>query len=199
MEQKPPRRQSEARERAGNRATDGFTLSETMVGIFVSTLALAALMTIFSMSLHAWNDGSVDLSLQSGGRLIMEKIVRGPSGLFGLREAGEGDVTVDVSGKGITFLVDKNTQPTFSRHDDTQLRIFHQDGRVMYDPSSEFVGDEVPLVSFGQIEDIRFEVNGNQVKIELWMGDTPSQGPASRVKLQTKVYLRKSRDPDRAT
>ena len=199
MEQKPPRRQSEARERAGNRATDGFTLSETMVGIFVSTLALAALMTIFSMSLHAWNDGSVDLSLQSGGRLIMEKIVRGPSGLFGLREAGEGDVTVDVSGKGITFLVDKNTQPTFSRHDDTQLRIFYQDGRVMYDPSSEFVGDEVPLVSFGQIEDIRFEVNGNQVKIELWMGDTPSQGPASRVKLQTKVYLRKSRDPDRAT
>jgi len=199
MQQEPLKTQCQARKRATNRMVAAFTLSETMVGIFVSTLALAALMTIFSMSLHAWNDGSVDLSLQSGGRLIMEKIVRGPSGLFGLREAGEGDVTVDDNSKGITFLVDKNTQPTFSRHDDTQLRIFYQDGRVMYDPSSEFVGDEVPLVSFGQVEDIRFEVNGNQVKVELWMGDTPSQGPASRVKLQTKVYLRKSRDPDRAT
>jgi type II secretory pathway pseudopilin PulG len=199
MQQQRLTEQDHGRRGSRDRAASAFTLAEMMVAIFVSTLALAALMTLFAMSLHAWNDGSVDLSLQSSGRLIMEKIVRGPSGLFGLREAGEEDVTVDANGKGITFLVDKNTEPTFTREDDTQLRIFYLDGRVMYDPSSEFVGDEVPLASFGRVEDICFEVNGNEVKIELWMGETASQGPAARVKLQTKVYLRKARDPDHLT
>jgi type II secretory pathway pseudopilin PulG len=189
---------SEMQPRAG-RSLRAFTLVETLVAVLIFTIIAAGLMAVFSMSLHAWKEGGMDISLQSSGRLIIEKIVRGPAGLFGLREAGEGDVTVDTDGRGITFLVDQNTDPTFSRLDDTEVRIYFQEDKIIYDPSSEFVGDELPIVSFGKVEDVLFEVSGSTVNVELWMRDTSGDVHPSKVKLQTKVFLRKSRDPDRVT
>jgi type II secretory pathway pseudopilin PulG len=179
--------------------TRGFTLAETVFAVLIFTIAMLGLMTVFCMSMHAWKEGGVDVSLQSSGRLIIEKIVRGPAGLFGLQEAGEGDVSVDTGGRGITFLVDKNTEPTFTRLDDTEVRIYLHEDKIFYDPSAEVVGDEGPIVSFGRVEDVQFQREGNRVNIELWMRE-PSEDPnPSQVKLQTRVFLRKSRDPDSTT
>jgi prepilin-type N-terminal cleavage/methylation domain-containing protein len=177
----------------------GFTLAETMVGMAIFVIVMTGLITVFTMSMLSWKEGSRDLSLQGGGRLIIEKIVRGPGGRFGLREAAEGHITIDEDGRGITFLVDKNNPPTFTKADDTEQRIYLANNKVMYDPSTEEVGDEVPLVRLGRVEDISFELDGKAINVNLWMRETSETTHPSDVKLSTKVFLRKSEDPDTET
>lgn len=170
-----------------------------MIALSIFVIIIGGLTSVFLMSIRAWKEGSRDLSLQSSGRLIIEKIVRGPGGRFGLREAAENDVTADEDGRGITFLVDTNNPPTFSKLDDTEMRFYLENERIMYDPSTEVQGDEVPIVSFGRVEDVKFEIDGKAVSIELWMSETSGIVNPSQVKLQTKVFLRKSEDPDTQT
>ncbi len=177
----------------------GLTLVETLVALGIAVIILGGLMSVFTMSMLAWKEGSRDISVQSSGRIIMEKIVRGRGGRFGLREAAEGDVTLDEDGKGIAFLVDKNTPPTYTGLDDTEIRIYFQDGAVIYDPSTEVFGDEVPIVGHGQVDDIQFGMEGRAVQIQLWMRETSATTNPSQVKFQTRVFLRKSDDPDTET
>ncbi len=181
------------------RGGQGFTLAEMMVAVFIFMIIMAGLLSVFTMSMQAWKEGSRDLSLQSSGRLIIEKIVRGPGGRFGLREAAEEGVTVDEDGKGITFLVDRNSPPTYGKGDDTEVRIYLENERMMYDPSTEVSGDEVPLISFGRVEDVRFQIDGKAVNVDLWMRETSQTTNPSQVKFQTKVFLRKSDNPDTET
>jgi type II secretory pathway pseudopilin PulG len=183
----------------GAESIGGFTLSEMMVGLAIFVMIVAGLLTVFTMSMLSWKEGSRDLSLQGSGRLIIEKIVRGPGGRFGLREAAEEDVTIDEDGKGITFRVDKNNPPTFSKVDDTEVRIYFGENRVMYDPSTGEEGDEVPLVGFGRVADLQFEPDGKAIGVVLWMTETSQTTHASSVKLGTKVFLRKSENPDTET
>ncbi len=181
------------------RAVGGFTLVEMIVALSIALIVIGGLLSVFIMSLRAWKEGSTDLSLQSSGRLIIEKIVRGPGGRFGLREAGENDVAADDDGKGIRFSVDKNNPPTYSKLDDTELRIYLQGNRIMYDPSADVQGDEVPIVGFGPVKDVRFTVNGKAITVELWMSDGSGSLHPSQVKVATTVFLRKSEDPDTET
>jgi type II secretory pathway pseudopilin PulG len=177
----------------------GFTLAETMVAICIFMIIMAGLLSVFTMSMQAWKEGSRDLSLQSSGRMIIEKIVRGPGGRFGLREAAEDDVTVDEDGKGITFFVDRNNPPTYDKLDDTEVKIYFENNSIMYDPSTQVYGDEVPLIRFGRVEDVQFQIDGKAVKIDLWMRETSDTTNPSQVKFQTEVFLRKSENPDTET
>jgi len=181
------------------KAVGGFTLVEAMVGFAITVAIAGAIMSVFLMSLRSWKEGSRDLSVQSSGRLIMEKIVRGPGGRFGLREAAEGSVTVDPDGKGITFLVDKNNPPTYEESDDTQVRIYLLANSIIYDPSTAVHGDEVPIVSFGRVDNLRFEIDGKAVNIELFMREMSGTTNPSQVKFRTKAFLRKSADADTET
>ncbi len=181
------------------RGLSGFTLGETMVGASIAVVILAGLLTVLVMSVLAWQEGSADLNLQSSGRLIIEKIIRGPGGRFGLRESAEGAITIDQEGKRITFLVDKNNPPTYTRSDDTQSRVYFQANQIMYDPSTAAVGDESPIVSFGRVEDVRFQLSGKVVLVDLWMTETSGKAHPSHVRFQTKAFLRKSEDPDSET
>ncbi len=181
------------------RSAGGFTLGETMVGLFIFMIIMAGLLTVFTMSMLAWKEGSRDINLQSAGRLIIEKLMRGPGGRFGLRESAEDDVTVDNDGKGITFSVDKNDPPTFSKDDDTEARFYFQSERMMYDPSTGIVGDEVPVLARGRVEDVQFQQNGKALTINLWLTETSQTTHPSHVQFQTKVFLRRSGDPDSET
>jgi type II secretory pathway pseudopilin PulG len=180
-------------------AVSGFTLTETLVAASIAMIVLAGVVSVFFMSMRAWKEGSGDVSVQSSGRLIIEKIVRGRGGRFGLREAAEGDVTVDENGKGITFLVDKNTPPTYESSDDTPVRVYFYKGSIIYDPSTQSYGDEVPIVRFGAVEDLEFKIEGAAVHINLRMRETSQITNPSQVKFQTKVFLRRSNDPDTET
>jgi len=177
----------------------GFTLAEIMVAISIFMVIMAGLLSVFTMSMQAWKEGSRDLSLQSSGRLIIEKIVRGPGGRFGLREAAEDYVTVDANGKGISFSVDRNDPPTYDKLDDTEVKIYLQNDSIMYDPSTDIYGDEVPLVGFGRVEDVQFQIDGKAVKVDLWMREASGTTNPSQVKFQTEVFLRKSHNPDTET
>ncbi len=181
------------------RAPDGFTLGETMVALLIFVIIIAGLMTVFTMSMLAWKEGTRDLALQSSGRLILEKIIRGPGGRFGLAESADGDVTVETGGKGIRFRVDRNNPPTYYGGDDVESRVYFQDNQMMYDPSTSISGNEVPLVSFGRVEDVQFQLSGKAVSIDLSMTETSQTTHSSHVRFRTKAFLRKSEDPDTQT
>jgi type II secretory pathway pseudopilin PulG len=185
--------------RSLRRSVEGFTLAETMVGILIFMIVIGGLLSVFTMSMLAWKEGSRDVTLQSSGRLIIEKIIRGPGSRFGLREATEGEVTIDPDGKGIAFSVDKNNPPTYSRNDDTETRIYLQNNEIIYDPSTSIEGNEMPVVSFGRVEDLRFELNGKTVNIDLWMTETSQTTHSSHVRFRGTAFLRKSEDPDTET
>ena len=178
---------------------DGFTLVETVMTVAIFAIVMGGLVSVLVMSMRSWKEGSRDLSLQSSGRLIIEKIVRGPTGRFGLREAAEDDVTADGDGKGITFYVDTNNPPTYSKLDDTEMRFYLENERIMFDPSTDVYGDEAPVVNFGRVEDVQFAVQGKAVTVDLWMRESSGIVHPSQVKFETKVFLRKSEDPDTET
>jgi type II secretory pathway pseudopilin PulG len=178
---------------------EGFTLAETLLAASIAVVILGGLMSVFTMSLRAWKEGSRDVSVQSSARLIMENIVRGPGGRFGLREAAEEDITIDQDGRGICFLVDKNTPPTVTKSDDTSVKIYFEDGTIMYDPSTDTSWDETPIVRHGMVEDVQFQMDGRAVNVQLRMAEISGTTRPSQIKLQTKVFLRKSENPDTET
>jgi hypothetical protein len=95
--------------------------------------------------------------------------------------------------------VDRNNPPTYDGGDDVQSRVYFQGNQMMYDPSTSISGNEVPLVSFGRVEDVQFQLSGKAVSIDLSMTETSQTTHSSHVRFRTKVFLRKSEDPDTQT
>jgi prepilin-type N-terminal cleavage/methylation domain-containing protein len=172
----------------------GFTLVEMLIATMISVMALAGTMVLLITGLETWTVGATEVRLDRSAGLLLEKIVRGPNGQSGLRAAGATDVTIDAGQAGITFLVDKNVDPTYTITDDTQVRIY-LDGAadlIMYDPDTSVAGDEFPLNREDDVSNIAFTQTGGMVDIELLMSDTVLRSQrVMQTRFETSVFLRK--------
>jgi prepilin-type N-terminal cleavage/methylation domain-containing protein len=152
----------------------GFTLVEVMVASLIGLLVLAAVIAIQMMSTRTFAEGSADAKLERAGNLVLEKIVRGPSGQYGLREARLGTVCVSEGPMGyITFQVDRNDPPTFDTTDDTQSAVYlDYEGVITYDPDTSICGDEVALNAGARVAQMIVSKDKNSVTIELVLQET---------------------------
>lgn len=177
------------------KSNHGFTLVEIIVASAISVMVLAGISAVFFTSLEVWTVGSTDVRLERTGSLLLERIVRGASGMYGLREANSDSVTIDPDSKHITYSVDKNDPPTYVIDDDTTVRIYHDKAyrRLMYDPDTSVGGDEFEISLNGVVEDISFTSSGNRVNIEVLLSDnvvTPDKTVQTR--FNTSVVFRKT-------
>lgn len=147
----------------------GFTLVETMVAALIAFLVLAAVLAIQMMSAHTFAEGSADAMLERTGNMIMERIVRGPAGQYGLREARFG--TVVVSGgptPHIAYMVDRNNPPTFDTSDDTACAIYlDASNTIIYDPDTSVEDDEIELNAEPVIHQMTVIQHADTIEIEL--------------------------------
>jgi prepilin-type N-terminal cleavage/methylation domain-containing protein len=175
------------------RQQHGFTLLEVLFTLVASVMLVGGVFLFYLMSLRSWEEGSRNVALERNAGLIMDKIVRGTRGRFGIREADIGTVQVAEDGSSITYMVDKNDPPTAWNNDDVTTRFYQSGKLVMYDPDTSAYGDEVILNRFGDVDSVRFSLTGSMVNASLALSSDAVRTTSRRltVQVQTNIFLRK--------
>lgn len=173
----------------------GFTLVEVLVASLIGLLVLAAVVAIQMMSTRIFAEGSADVLLERTGNIIMERIVRGPAGYYGLREARLSTVSVSGNPPRITYSVDKNNPPTFSTADDTQCAIYLEGAgdarKAMYDPDTTVANNEIELHPEAVVSAMNVTAHTNYLDIELVLRRTVQPfNSAMEVRVSTSVRPR---------
>jgi type II secretory pathway pseudopilin PulG len=156
------------------RSNTGMTLVEIMVAMLLGMLVLAAIVAVQMMSTRTFAEGTTDAMLERTGNSILERIVRGPAGQYGLREARFSTVTISGGATPVlTYMVDRNDPPTFDTSDDTECAIYlSPTGLIVYDPDTSVGGDEVNLNSEAIVSTLNMTKNDTYVEIELILQHT---------------------------
>lgn len=174
---------------------DGFTLPEMLIAIITSVMLVGGVWLAYLMSMRSWVEGSRNVGLERSAGLILEKIVRGTNGRFGLREADIGEVQLSESGDSVTFLVDKNDPPTHWNWDDVTSRFYQSENQALYDPDTSISGDEIVLNKFGDVEQLTFSLSGDVLTAGIVLSAKAPRTTARRLvaRMQTDVFFRKRR------
>ncbi len=171
----------------------GFTLVEVMVASLLAVFVVAAVYTIQMMGTRTFVEGSTDARLERLGNMILERIVRGPSGQYGLREARFDTLQVYESAwPHISYMVDRNDPPTFDTSDDTECSIYvDYEGRIIYDPDTSVENDEIALNSQPVVSEMNVTRQSDHVEIELVLQETvhPFE-TVVEVRISTSVHPR---------
>lgn len=151
------------------RSNAGMTLVEIMVAMLLGMLVLAAIVSIQMMSTRTFAEGTTDAMLDRTGNMILERIVRGPAGQYGLREARFSTVTASGGATPVlTYMVDRNDPPTSSTTDDTECAVYlTPGGLIVSDPNTGLAGDEINLNSEAIIHELNMTKHNDYVEIEL--------------------------------
>lgn len=172
----------------------GFTMVEMLITAAISTMTLAGVMVLLITGVETWVVGATEVRLDRSGELLLGKIVRGPNGRSGLTAAGASEITIDDDQAGISFLVDKNDQPTATVADDTMVRIYldPEANLIIYDPDTSVDDDQYPLNRNTVVSDISFSQTDSVISIELLLSETVLRSQrVMQTRFQTSVYLRK--------
>jgi len=174
----------------------GFTLVEVMVACLIGVLVLAAVIAIQMMSTRTFAEGSADVMLERTGNMIMERIVRGPAGRYGLREARLSTIVATGGSESlVSFTVDRNDPPTFDTSDDTQCAVYlagYEGARkVMYDPDTSVEDNEIELHPEALVSEMNVTVFADYVDVELVLQHTVQPfGSEMEVRVSTSVQPR---------
>ncbi len=177
------------------RQQHGFTLLEVVFTLIVAVMLIGGVFLVYLMSIRSWEEGARNASLERTAGIIVEKIVRGVNGRFGLREADVGTLQVSADGHSVNFLVDKHDPPTSWTSDDTTSRFYQVGTRLWYDPNTAVASDEIPLNRFGDVQSLDFSLSGYVLKIKLALTAAAPRTTSRRlsVRMETDVYFRKRR------
>ena len=158
----------------------GFTIIELLTVMVIMGLVIGGVIAIYTMSATVWKEGSVQVVLQRGGSIAMEKMVRGVYGTDGIREAS--NVALSVSNTKIEYT---NTSEVGGPE-----RSFYLSGsEIMYDPNTDplVLNDEFSIAE--NVTGVEFSVSGNIVTIDLIMEGQVIDRKIN-VDLSTQVKLR---------
>lgn len=171
----------------------GFTLPEMIISLIAAVMLIGGVSIVYLMGMRSWAEGSSNAALERTAGILMEKIVRGVNGRFGLREADIGLVTVAEDGHSVTYTVDKHDPPTSWNSDDVTSRYYQLAKEVWYDPDSSVAGDEIRLTHFGNVENLLFSMSGYVLTARLSLTEPAPRTTARQlsVRMETDIFLRK--------
>lgn len=177
------------------RRRNGFTLVEIMVTLIAGVMLIGGVYLAYLMAMRSWQEGSANVGLERTAGIIVEKIVRGVNGRFGLREADIGTVQVSEDGHSVTYMVDKQDPPTSWNSDDVTSRYYQLGTRVWYDPDTSVAGDEIALNRFGDVESLDFSLSDYLLTARLVLTEAAARTTQRElsVRMQTDIFLRKRR------
>ena len=133
----------------------GFSIIELSVAAIIMSLIVVGILTVDLMTVTAWREGGVQLTLQRKAGVVMEKMVRGIDGLNGIREAGNINIP---NNNTILYVSGINAiQRSFS--------LVGND--IMYDPDTAVAGNEFSIADM--VNNLNFAINGDVVTITLGM------------------------------
>ena len=135
----------------------GFTIIELLMATTIMTLVISGSITIYIMSLTAWKEGSVQIALQRKASIAMEKMLRGVTGMDGIREAD-------------TVVLPNTTTIQYTSGIDSITRSFYLNGdKIMYDPDTSISGDQFCIAEKVRTSPsgLTFAVSGDIVTINL--------------------------------
>ena len=175
------------------RRENGFTLVEILVSLIAAVGLLGGIITVYLMSIRSWAEGSTNASLERTAAIVIEKVVRGPSGRFGIREADIGTMQVSADAKSVSYTVDRQDPPTPWYTDDVTSRYYQLGTRIWHDPNSAVGGDEIALNRFGDVEDADFILSGQVLTVRLVLTAKAPVATTRRlsVRMNTDIFLRK--------
>ncbi len=163
----------------------GFTLIELLIATAIMLLIIGGTMTIYLMSITAWQEGSMQIVLQRKGSIAMEKMVRGVDGRNGIREAKAGSVTC------VNTTSEKSIQ--YTTIDGKKRKFYLSGSEIIYDPDTLTPGDHFSIAKYVETPSVDdeplFAVSGNIVTINLVMEEEVMDKPIN-VDLSTQVKLR---------
>lgn len=111
-------------------ANRGFTLIELLFATFIITVAVAGIIAIYLMSITAWQEGSMQIALQSNANTAIEKMVRGIGGSEGIREA-------------TSINCPTSSEIQYTSGIDSKTRRFYRSGdKIYHDPDASVSSDE---------------------------------------------------------
>jgi len=174
---------------------NGFTLVEMIVTLIAGVMLVGGVFLVYLMAMRSWQEGAANVSLERTAGVIMEKMVRGVNGRFGLREADIGTVQVSEDGHSVTYMVDKLDPPTPWNNDDVTSRYYYLGMQVWHDPDVSIAGDEIALNRFGDVEALDFSLSNHVLNARLLLTADPPRTRSRKlsVRMQTHMFLRKRR------
>jgi len=176
----------------GPKTVAGFTLIEILIAIFVFSVVMTMVMSVFIAGLRSRSEGALNLALEREGSNVLERIMRGIDGIGGLREADKGEFWVDdLNRDQVWYRVDRNATPTSSIDDDTWALVYYWDGEIYCHPDMMTPQLETLSNAEGHVESLQFFRTTGGVNIELKMS-APIPGGDRRafVHLTKSVALR---------
>ncbi len=162
-----------------NRYQKGFTIIELVIVTAIMGLVIGGVIAIYIMGTTAWKEGSVQVALQRGGSIAVEKMIRGVDGTNGIREAS----SVELYTSDTVYNVIRYTSGI-----DSQERSFYlSSGEIMYDPNTSISDDEFSIAE--NVTGLTFAVSDSLVTIDLNLeGQVIDR--TIKVDLSTEVKLR---------
>ena len=163
----------------------GFTIIELLTVMAIMGLVIGGVITIYIMGATAWKEGSVQVALQRGGSIAMEKMVRGVYGTNGIREAKH---NTDSEPNNVT-LHSGNTEIQYKSGIDNVTRRFYLSGsEIWYDSDTspgggDCIAENVTGLTFSP------SLIDNMVTINLGM-EGQVIDKTIKVDLSTEVKLR---------
>ena len=152
----------------------GFTIIELVIVTAIMGLVIGGVIAIYIMGTTAWKEGSVQVALQRGGSIAMEKMVRGVYGTDGIREASSAPSSTNTI--------------TYTSGIDNQERSFYlSSGEIMYDPNTSISDDEFSIAE--NVTGLTFAVSDSLVTIDLNL-EGQVIDKTIKVDLSTEVKLR---------
>jgi type II secretory pathway pseudopilin PulG len=175
----------------------GMSFVEMMFSLFIFSLTVTVVTGVYIMALRMHSESRAQSLLFAESAHAIEMMQRGETGVHGLMKARSGSVVIDAGGDRIDYLVDQNNSYTVTTADDTQMRIYYDNG----DSDDTTLGDNVIRIETGpvatavnfavgrNIESLNFAMNGDLITVVMTVAEQV-RGRTVRLTLTRNILMR---------
>lgn len=153
------------------------TLVEMMFSLSISAMVLALLQGFLVQPFRLWQQGLAQWQLDSQTRMVRERMLRGISNQYGLREAELGSMKIKPGSteqvEWIDFDVDAGDQPSMKGKGKVTCRISENDGNPLSVRTVPGSGKPISMLR-GNVEcrKLKFEQSGRTISTEMELAIT---------------------------
>ncbi len=164
---------------------DGITLVEVLIASAIMVVILGGGLTVYLMSETTWQESTVQARLQRSASIVMQKMIKGVEGVYGLRDSKAittPSYPLPASSDTVEFTGIGNISRSFYLEENAPR------DEVFYDPNTSVSGDAYSIAA--DISSLTFErLTMERIRISLTMSQAVGDKDMS-ISLNTDVTIR---------